>query len=91
MTLGVEHSLPEWLIDDTADITNARVFVVHTQEPRFVGELLPEEEAEISGITISTIDHQVVCRITWINDPVFDVNKLCSSLAHALRHHFAIR
>ena len=48
--LGLEHSLPRWLIDDTADISNGRVFVFHTQTPLFVGELLPEDEAELRGI-----------------------------------------
>lgn len=91
MTLSIEHSLPEWLIDDTANITNARVFVVHTQKPRFIGELMPGDEAEISGLKIVTLKNQVLCRIFWIDDPVFDANELCRSLDQALQQHFSLR
>jgi len=93
MTLGLDHSLPRWLIDDTADITNARVFIFHTQEPRFIGEVLPDDEpgALLGGITISAGHGESLCRIIWIDDPVFDAEELCRSLREALEEHFAIR
>jgi len=92
MTLGIDQSLPRWLIDDTADITNARVFVVHTQTPQFIGELLPEEEASLEGIELSGLPlGQVLTRISWSNDPVFDAQELCASLCEAILHHDAVR
>ena len=38
--------IPEWLIDDTAEIGEARVFCTHTRMPMFVGELLPDDELQ---------------------------------------------
>lgn len=92
--LGVDHSLPQFLIDDTSDITNARIFVVHTQTPRFIGELLPEEEAELDGITISVNPgDQVLCRINWIDRPRSDsqLSALIKSLREAIDRHDAVR
>jgi hypothetical protein len=92
MTLRTEHSLPRWLIDDTSDVTNARIFCVHTQTPWLVGELLPDDEAELSGIELSGLPYgQVLSRIAWIDEPVFDADDLCRSLADAIRHHAAVR
>ena len=84
-------SIFEWLIDDTADIGNARVFVVHTVEPRFVGEIVPDDEAPISGVTISATLGQTVCNVLWIDEPIFDVSDLCKSLAIAIGRHDASR
>jgi len=91
MTLGLEHTLPRFLIDDTSDITNARVFVVHTQEPRFIGELMPGDESEVTGITFSCSSGEVLCRIVWIDDPEFDGQELTSSLNEAVNKHWSIR
>ena len=92
MTLGLEHMLPRWLIDDTADIGNARVFAIHTQEPRLMGELLPKDEAELSGVELSGLPYgEVLTRIVWIDEPVFDADDLCRSLAEAIRRHAAVR
>ena len=82
---------PRWLIDDTAGISDARVFVAHLATPRFVGELLPEDEAPIDGITLTAPNGQTLCRIEWTDDPVFDADELCRSLADALAHHEAVR
>ncbi len=82
--------IPEWLIDDTTDITDARVYVAHTREPRFFGELVPEDEADPDGITLSAIG-EVICQIHWIDQPVFDAEALCRSLQDALNHHWAVR
>lgn len=92
MTLGIDHSLPRWLIDDTADITNGRVFVVHTQAPRFIGELLPEDEATLDGVEISGLPFgQVLTRILWFDEPEFEIDELCRSLIDALLHHDGVR
>lgn len=92
MTLGIEHSLPRWLIDDTADVTNARMFAVHTQEPRLLGELLPGDEAELEGIELAGLPYgEILTRIVWIDDPVFDANDLCRSLREAIERHAAVR
>lgn len=92
MMLGIDHTLPRWLIDDSADVTNARVFAIHTQEPRLIGELLPSEEAALEGIELSGLPYEeVLTRIVWIDDPVFDADDLCRSLAAAIEHHAAVR
>lgn len=92
MSLGIDRVLPRWLIDDTADVTNARVFAIHTQEPRLIGELLPEEEAGLEGIQLSGLPYgEVLTGIVWMDDPVFDPNDLCGSLRQAIEHHAAVR
>lgn len=85
------HDFPRWLIDDTSGIGDARVFVTHLREPRFVGELLPDDEADPHGITLAAPLGQTLCHIIWFDEPRFDVNELCESLAAALRHHDAVR
>lgn len=82
---------PRWLIDDTAVVGDARVFIAHTVKPRFVGELLPVDEGPIDGITFSAPMGQVVCNIDWHDDPVFDSQELLRSMAKAIIHHFSVR
>lgn len=82
-----EPQFPRWMIDDTSGIADARVFVAHMQSPRFVGELLPDDEAPIDGITISAPLGQTVCRICWFDSPVFDASELSASLKRAIEHH----
>ena len=92
MTLGIDHTLPRWLIDDTADISNARLFAIHTQDPRLIGELLPEDEAGLDGIQVAGLPYgEVLTRIVWLDDPIFEADDLCRSLAEAINHHAAIR
>lgn len=78
---------PRWLIDDTAGVSDGRIFVAHMIAPRFVGELLPDDEADIHGITLAAPMGQTVCRIVWFDEPVFDSEELLSSMAKAIRHH----
>lgn len=87
-----EH-LPRFLIDDTAGISDAQIFVIHTQTPRFIGELVPEDEAsplgqiELTGLPL----RQVLTNIVWFDDSSFDPNELIPSLAKAIERHDAIR
>lgn len=83
--------IPRWLIDDTADISEARVFVTHTREPRFTGELLPEHESHLDGIELTAPQNQVVSRIRWVDPPEFDATELLESLAGAIHHHYSCR
>lgn len=88
--------LPRFLIDDTAEIGDARIFVTHTQRPRFVGELFIEDEddglnAPISGVTLSVSDTEVLAAIDWFDDPVFDPGELVTALREAMEHHWSIR
>lgn len=87
----IDRTLPRWLIDDTVGLSDARIFIVHTQVPRFIGELLPEDEAGIDGITLAAPFGQVVCGIIWIDDPVFDADELLGSMAEAIRRQEAVR
>jgi hypothetical protein len=92
MTLGIDYTLPRWLIDDTADVSNARIFAAHTQEPRLIGELLPEDEAELNGIELSALPFGLILtRIVWIDDPEFDADDLCRSLCEAIMQHQVLR
>lgn len=83
--------LPRWLIDETADLSQARVFVVHTQTPRFFGELFPADETPLAGSIIAAPHGESVAAIQWIDEPIFDADELCRSLAAAIHHHYAIR
>lgn len=85
--------MPRFLIDDTAGISDAQIFVVHTQTPRFIGELVPEDEAEVIGqIELTGLpDHEVLTRIVWIDDPIFDPDELIPAMAQAIENHAAAR
>ena len=85
--------MPRFLIDDTAGISDAQVFVVHTLTPRFVGELVPEDEASVIGqIELSGLPyHEVLTNIKWIDDPIFDPNELIPAMAAAIENHAAAR
>lgn len=84
-------ALPRWLIDDTADLGAARVFVAHTQRPRFFGELFPGDEAPLAGVSIAAPQGESVGAIHWIDEPIFDADELCRSLAEAIANHYASR
>lgn len=79
------------MIDDTIGIGDGRVFVAHLAAPRFVGELLPDDEASASGITFSAPLGQTVCRIVWFDPPEFDSQELIQSLHKAILHHDSVR
>lgn len=88
----VHDAIPEWLIDDTAGIEGARIFVAHTVEPIFFGELLPEDEAGLEPFQFSGLPYcQVLTNIWWVHEPIFDANELCRSLTEAIENHEAIR
>lgn len=82
---------PRWLIDDTTGISEARIFVAHLEHPRFAGELLPAEKADLGGITVSAPGGQVLCKIHWFAPPVFDPEELAGSLAKAIDHYESVR
>ncbi len=88
--------LPRFLIDDTADLGNARIFIAHTQDPRFIGELFIDDEegesgAPIEGVTLRISDTETLAAIDWIDDPVFDPEELIPALCEALAAHCAVR
>ena len=87
----IAHGFPRWLIDDTAGIGDARVFVAHMRTPRFVGELLPDAEADPSGVTFAAPLGQTLCRIIWFDETRFDAAEICESLAAAIRRHDVVR
>lgn len=81
--------LPRFLIDDTAGLGDAQVFVMHTQTPRFIGELVPEDEASVIGqIELSGLPyHEVLTNIHWIDEPSFDPDELIPAMAEAIEIH----
>ena len=86
--------MPEWLIDDTADVGEARIFCIHTREPRFIGELLPDDEAPIEGSVFSAPNGQTLCKIEWWDEASFsdeEASAMCRSLAASLKAHEAVR
>lgn len=86
------RDIPRWLIDDTSDVGEARIFAVHTWKPRLIGELLPEAEAGLEGLQLSGLPFdQVLTRILWLDPPIFDADDLCRSLAEAIDRHAAAR
>ena len=80
-----------WVIDDTAGITEGRVFVVHLEDPSFVAELIPEDEAPISGLTVSAPFGQVLCNIHWLHEPGTISSEMIQSLTAAINHHWNTR
>lgn len=95
--LGMTHTLPRWLIDDTAGIADGRVFAMHTWEPRCIGELLPLDElsGEASPTFVDLPDGQALCRVNWLDSPdgllPEQMVDLCNDLALAMTHHQGVR
>lgn len=88
--------IPRFLIDDTSDLGEARLFITHTQRPRFIGELFIDDadgnsEAPIGGVTIGISATEALANIEWIDDPAFDVEELAPALRAALDAHWSIR
>lgn len=80
------------MIDDTSGITDARVFVAHLAEPRFVGELMPDDEHDPSGLTIACPLGQTLCRIATFGPQSLTItDELIESLHRAIVHHDAVR
>jgi hypothetical protein len=53
---------------------------------------LPEDEAGLDGVQLSGLPYgEILTRIVWLDDPVFDAGDLCRSLAEAIEHHAAAR
>ncbi len=90
-----KHDHPEWIIDDTSGITDARMFIVHTTFPRFVGEALPDDEHDPSGTTFSLPNGETLCKIDWIDstDAMTDDawQSMVKNLHTAWEHHWAVR
>ena len=90
-----KHDHPQWIIDDTAGITDARVFVVHTTHPRCIGEAMPDDEHDPSGTTFSLPTGETLCKITWIDHvaglPDAWWQSFIESLHAAWEHHWAVR
>lgn len=87
---------PQFLIDDTADLGEARLFVTHTQFPRFIGELFCDDDdgrsdAPIGGVTLAVTNTEILAAIDWIDPPDFDPEELIPALRAALARHWAIR
>lgn len=85
--------MPEWLIDDTAKIGDARLFITHTMFPRFIAELFEDSEDEgipIDGVTLS-LGEFTLANIDWIDAPSFDADSLIMSLRETILRHGMIR
>ena len=83
---------PVWLIDDTSGISDARVFIAHLAEPRFVGELMPDDEHDPSGLTIACPLGQTLCRIVAMGpQPLTVTDGMIDSLHRAILHHDTVR
>ncbi len=87
----MHRQFPRWMIDDTSGVTDGRVFVAHMQTPRFVGELMPDDEHDPAGVTIAAPGGQTICRIEWFDEPGGWSADFHESLARALDHHDAVR
>lgn len=84
--------MSEWLFDDTACIEDARLFVAHTEPPRFFGEVFAaNDEQPIDGITIRVAAGCLIADITWIDDPVFDADELIASFNVAFERQMSVR
>lgn len=82
---------PRFLIDDTSALGDARVFVCHTRRPRFVGELVPSDEAPPGGLVLAINDDEDLVGIDWIDPPTLDLAEIARALGDALADHWAVR
>ena len=84
---------PRWIIDDTANLYDARLYVVHTQYPRIFGEILPpdDEDLDIVSPRIHLSNGDWLCYIHWIDPPSGSVEGMVRSLEEAIEFHWAIR
>lgn len=67
---------------------SGRLYLTHTREPRFVGELLDEEDHAIAegGVTMSLpASGELLARIMWIDDPAgCDLHRLRREIEDAI-------
>lgn len=65
-------------------IGEARQYIVHTQSPRFIAELVDADDPDaltgLNGITLATSWDEIICNIAWIDPPPLGEADL-----HALR------
>ncbi len=83
---------PRWIIDDTSE--PGRVFCEHTEDPPFVGELLPDDKAPLIGLAIPAPGGQWVCNIRWLEESesyFYEEQDMYDSLEEALAAHEAAK
>ncbi|MGV3605221.1 MAG: hypothetical protein ACO1RA_02355 [Planctomycetaceae bacterium] len=91
---GQIPGFPRWLIDDTAAIADACIFVFHTRWPRFLCELIPNDEltAEDLRLSIAAPHEQSLARIQWIdNAKGADLAEIAKAFQRAYHHHESVR
>ena len=72
---------------------DARVYVAHTQYPRFFAEILPpdDEELNIFSPRSQLPNGDWFSYIYWIDIPIINLEEMIQSLEQALDHHWVIR
>ena len=68
-------NLPKWLIAE--DVSCLRQFIIHTESPRFVGEIFDDDEG------IGNIIGFPKGEIIWIDDPPMDASALAKIMRQA--------
>ena len=69
------NGLPEWLIAE--DVNCQRQFIVHTEAPRFIGEIFDDDEG------IGNIIGFPKGEMVWIDDPPLDAAYLARLMREA--------
>jgi hypothetical protein len=77
--------LPEWLIDKHSAV--GRTFVAHTREPRFFAEVVATAalcDDDLRAFRLDLAGGLSLCRVVWIEVPLFKPKELIPSLRQAL-------
>ncbi len=97
MVKNNNRQIPRFIIDDTAEPGDARVFIMHTISPRFVAELIPANESFIgvgTNVSFSLASGDSCCVLEFYDEPALsdaEASELCHAIDAVLSHHFAIR
>lgn len=60
-----QHPVPKWLIGETEE---EREYIIHLESPRFIAEILEDEEL-VSGVAYITLGGDQLCHLTWLDLP----------------------
>ena len=85
-------SSPRWIIDDTSK--PGRIFCEHTERPRLIGELVPEDKPAEDSLAIPAPGRRWLSHIHW-REPSggtwYEEGYMYDSLEAALKTHAAAK
>lgn len=70
-----------WLICES--LLNDETWLFHREKPQFLGQIFDEDEAPISGLTLSLSNGQIMANIIWYDEPIVATKKLAAIVDEA--------